>query len=74
MKGRGLLILMFVVILITFGCQTKDAEAEVDHSVALTQWSEKLEVFMEYQMPTAGEDISFGVHLTDFSDFKPILE
>ncbi|MBU4330180.1 MAG: efflux RND transporter periplasmic adaptor subunit, partial [Acidobacteria bacterium] len=27
-----------------------------------------------YQMPTPGEVISFGVHLTDLSDFKPILE
>lgn len=74
MKERVLWILMFVVILTVFGCQTKDSQEEVDHSVALTQWSEKLEVFMEYQMPTPGEDISFGVHLTDLSDFKPILE
>ena len=74
MKERILLILVFVVILAAFGCQTKDPQVEIDHSVVLTQWSEKLEVFMEYQMPTPGEDISFGVHLTDLSDFKPILE
>ncbi len=74
MKRRILLILVFVGILTAFGCQTKDSQAEVDHSVALTQWSEKLEVFMEYQMPIPGEEISFGVHLTDLSDFKPILE
>jgi cobalt-zinc-cadmium efflux system membrane fusion protein len=74
MKGRSLLFLIFVVLLIVSACQTKAPKAELDHSVALTQWSEKLEVFMEYQMPTPGEVISFGVHLTDLSDFKPILE
>ncbi len=74
MKRRVIWVLVFVVILTAFGCQSNDSQAEIDHSVALTQWSEKLEVFMEYQMPIPGEEISFGVHLTDLSDFKPILE
>ncbi|MCG2815937.1 MAG: efflux RND transporter periplasmic adaptor subunit [Candidatus Aminicenantes bacterium] len=73
MKGRSLLFLITVVLTVS-ACQTKAPQAELDHAVALTQWSEKLEVFMEYQMPTPGEVISFGVHLTDLSDFKPILE
>ena len=45
MKGRILWILVFIVILAAFGCQTKSSQAEIDHSVALTQWSEKLEEY-----------------------------
>ena len=56
------------------GCTSKKDSETFDYSVSLTEWSKKLEVFMEYKMPTPGEEISFGVHLTDLSDFKPITE
>jgi len=56
------------------GCMSKKDSAAPDYSVSLTDWSDKLEVFIEYRMPTPGEEISFGVHVTDLSDFKPITE
>jgi RND family efflux transporter MFP subunit len=59
---------------LSIGCTSKKDSETFDYSVSLTEWSEKLEVFMEYIMPTPGEEISFGVHLTDLSDFKPITE
>jgi len=75
MKDKIIYFLVFLVLLTAFGCTSKKgASSNDDNTVALTRWSEKLEVFMEYQMPTPGEVISFGVHLTDLSDFKPITE
>ncbi|HEB35068.1 hypothetical protein LCGC14_0932180 [marine sediment metagenome] len=75
MKDKIICFLVVLVFLTAFGCTSKkDAARDDEYSVALTEWSEKLEVFMEYQMPTPGEEISFGVHLTDLSDFKPITE
>lgn len=75
MKDKIICFLVFLAFLAVFGCTSKkDASRDDEYSVALTEWSEKLEVFMEYQMPTPGEEISFGVHLTDLSDFKPITE
>ncbi len=75
MKDKIIYFLVFLVLLTAFGCTSKKgAGSNGDNTVALTRWSEKLEVFMEYQMPTPGEVISFGVHLTDLSDFKPITE
>jgi RND family efflux transporter MFP subunit len=59
---------------LSIGCISKKESETPDYSVSLTDWSNKLEVFMEYKMPTPGEEISFGVHLTDLSDFKPITE
>lgn len=74
-------ILCFIAVLgliyvssLSTGCTSKKESETVDFSVSLTEWSEKLEVFMEYIMPIPGEEISFGVHLTDLSDFKPITE
>ncbi|MCK5345799.1 MAG: hypothetical protein KAR20_20455, partial [Candidatus Heimdallarchaeota archaeon] len=69
MKDKIICFLVFLAFLAVFGCTSKkDAARDDEYSVALTEWSEKLEVFMEYQMPTPGEEISFGVHLTDLSD------
>jgi cobalt-zinc-cadmium efflux system membrane fusion protein len=78
MKSKILWFVAFLSFLymsaLSIGCvSTKDSET-FDYSVSLTEWSKKLEVFMEYKIPTPGEEISFGVHLTDGSDFKPITE
>ncbi len=75
MKDKIIGFLVFLAFLAAFGCTSKkDASRDDEYSIALTEWSEKLEVFMEYQVPTPGEEISFGVHYTDYSDFKPITE
>ncbi len=78
MKSKILCIVASLVFIymsaLSIGCTSKQESKKVDYSVSLTEWSEKLEVFMEHKMPTPGEEISFGVHLTDLSDFKPITE
>ena len=78
MKSKILCFVAFLGLIymsaLSTGCVSKKDSETPDYSVSLTDWSDKLEVFMEYKMPTPGEEISFGVHLTDMSDFKPITE
>ena len=78
MKSKILCVVAFLAFIymsaLSIGCTSKRESKAFDYSVSLTEWSEKLEVFMEYKMPTPGEEISFGVHLTDLSDFKSITE
>ena len=78
MTRKPLLFIAFLGFLSTsalhIGCLSKKETEAPAYSASLTDWSDKLEVFMEYKMPTPGEEISFGVHVTDLSDFKPITE
>lgn len=43
-----------------------------EHAVAVTLWSDSLELFMEYHPPIAGREMEFLVHLTRLSDFSAI--
>ncbi|MFB3126125.1 MAG: efflux RND transporter periplasmic adaptor subunit, partial [Candidatus Acidiferrales bacterium] len=46
--------------------------AEEPATIAVTRWTEKTELFMEYPPLVAGEKARFAVHLTDLSDFTPL--
>lgn len=43
-------------------------------AVAVTVWSERTELFMEYPPLVAGEQVRFAIHLTDLADFSPVRE
>ncbi|MDP2105824.1 MAG: efflux RND transporter periplasmic adaptor subunit, partial [Desulfobulbaceae bacterium] len=43
-------------------------------SVSTTTYSAKSELFMEYDQPLVGEEVSFLVHLTRLDDFKPVTD
>ena len=43
-------------------------------TVAVTIWTEKTELFMEYPPLVAGEEASFHIHLTDLSTFAPLRD
>ncbi len=74
LRGVGLLL---VLLFMLAGCGHQDhgsvesagTEAE---SVAVTAYTAKSELFMEYDQPVAGEPAGFLVHLTRLSDFKPV--
>jgi RND family efflux transporter MFP subunit len=42
--------------------------------IAVTQWTEKTELFMEHPPLVAGENARFAVHLTGLRTFKPLTE
>jgi len=41
-------------------------------TVAVTNWTERSELFMEYPVLVAGEPGRFAIHVTDLSDFSPL--
>lgn len=50
------------------------AAEEETPAVAVTAWSDRTELFMEYPPLVAGETARFAIHLTNLSDFSPLRE
>lgn len=50
------------------------AEPEEPEPIAVTRWTEKSELFVEYPPLRAGETSRFAIHLTDLRTFKPLTE
>lgn len=53
---------------------THDEDSQLEGAGVITQWTDKTELFMEYPELIVGQQITFAVHLTRLSDFKPISE
>ena len=71
---RNYLLLILAAFLIT-GCSSTDQSQEQEHpNVAVTQWTEKMEIFMEYPVPVKNEPGKFIIHLTKLSDFRAVTE
>lgn len=45
-----------------------------DPTVAVTTWTERTELFMEYPPLVAGQQARFAIHLTNLADFSPVRE
>lgn len=43
-------------------------------AIAVTQWTDSMELFMEYDPMIAGHKVKFIIHLTTLSDFQPVRE
>ena len=50
------------------------AEPEEPEPIAVTRWTDKSELFMEYPPLRAGETSRFAIHLTDLRTFRPLIE
>ena len=74
MKNKRLLWTLFLIPF--FACQNIQTEppAEDAPATAVTQWTNKMEIFMEYPIPVQHEPVKFIIHLTTIDDFKPVLE
>ncbi len=60
-----------------WGCQTRELdqnEANERPTVAVTHWTSRTELFMEYPVPVAGESGRAAIHLTALDDFSPLTE
>lgn len=55
------------------GCQQTGSmeEGEIP-SIAVTRWTDKTELFIEYDALVAGRETLFAVHLTDLETFEPL--
>ena len=52
---------------------TPVAEEEAP-AIAVTAWSPRTELFMEYPPLVAGAQARFAIHLTNLEDFSPVRE
>jgi len=65
--------------LLVAGCRetepTHEAAGAIEPAnVAITQWTDSTEIFLEHPALVAGTDAKFLVHLTRLSDFSPVSE
>ena len=69
-------ILAAVVMLSACGGPRPEVAAPPEdlEPIAVTRWTEKTELFMEYPPLQVGETSRFAVHLTDMSSFAPLAE
>lgn len=73
---KKLMFISLLSLLILFGCQSREHEG-ADHEeemIAVTQWTDKMEIFMEYETAVVGHEIKFIIHLTTLSDFQPVRD
>jgi len=56
------------------GQNALDSSEQEAPTIAITQWTDKMEIFMEYETPIKSNPIKFIVHLTKLSDFKAITD
>ncbi len=49
-------------------------EPEGPDPIAVTRWSERTELFMEYPPLVANKRVRFAVHFTDIRNFRPVSE
>jgi cobalt-zinc-cadmium efflux system membrane fusion protein len=60
------------------GCHSHEHETSITGqeapAVAVTQWTDNMEIFMEYETAVVGQEIKFIVHLTTLADFQAVRE
>jgi RND family efflux transporter MFP subunit len=77
MIEKAVPVLVLVTMLAACGGGQTPAPAPDEQEppdVAVTVWTDKTELFMEYPPLVAGEEASFHIHLTDLSTFAPLRE
>ncbi len=75
MNQRAFLIAVAIATVSCTSNRTPRAVApERDHTISVTNWTGKTELFMEHPPLIAGEKARFAIHLTRLSDFKPLTE
>ena len=77
MRGKIWIILMLTGALVSCAKNQPQAIAPAEPelpTVAVTLWSDRTELFMEYPALVAGENAGFAVHLTDLATYRPLGE
>jgi len=64
-------VLLIFAVGIGCGRRQEAANEDPERTYAVTRWSEKTELFMEYPALVVGQKQRFAVHFTDLHSFKP---
>ena len=70
-------VVLFTLLMAAAACRSDTPappEPAEPPAIAVTKWSGKTELFMEYPPLVAGEQARFAIHLTDIASFRPIRE
>jgi membrane fusion protein, heavy metal efflux system len=72
---RFVRIFTAVAGVLLLACATGRVTASGDHPVtsSVTIWTEKGELFIEYQLPVAGKPARFTAHLTELNRFRAVV-
>jgi membrane fusion protein, heavy metal efflux system len=87
-KPISITIICVYFILIISGCNSPDINSHGSsaahmnpddgghqhENIAVTKWTSKMELFMEYPPPVRGESLEFIIHLTRLTDFKAVTK
>ena len=74
---RGTLIVLLLAGVMAACRSTQQQESRTEEeppAVAVTIWTDRTELFMEYPPLVAGTEAAFHIHLPDLSNFKPLRE
>ncbi|MFC2083703.1 efflux RND transporter periplasmic adaptor subunit [Bacteroidota bacterium] len=64
--------LLIAISLLAIGCENQHIDEITREISEVTLWTEKMELFMEYPTPIAGEAGKYLIHLTILDDFQPV--
>lgn len=65
-------ILLIAALAATWHPTPGDASGDHPHTESVTVWTDKGELFMEYQPPVAGKPARFTAHLTELGQFQAV--
>lgn len=77
---KTLYYLLMISGLILLSCQsshddaTKNVTGDAIPEISVSQWTNKMEIFMEYETAIKNQDRKFIIHLTTLSDFQPVRD
>lgn len=74
MKKSWMLILALSLLAACNKSASPAQTAEEPTTLAVTRWTEKSELFMEYPPLVSGENARFAVHFTDLHNFKALTQ
>ena len=76
MKTRIIVIVSILITAIMMNCSGSHQGGENgDHKaepIAVTVWTDEMEMFTEYAPPVTDEPVTFTIHLTRLADFTPV--
>jgi len=73
MTTRSSLVNVLLAAAVSAACGRQPGPATAEsHSLNVTDWTDKTELYMEYPPLVAGHPVRFAVHLTKLSDFQAL--
>jgi RND family efflux transporter MFP subunit len=63
-----------LVLLIAAACDHHHEEEKKPEAISITKWTDKTELFVEFEPVLVGKETPFAAHLTDLQTFQPVSQ